>query len=130
MKLMNKGLEVNRIHCDRGSEYVSKSTQTWMLQHDIMPTYSVIEDHKGNGPAEHAVAWLKGRARTALQSAKVPTKFWPLAINHVTELEFRRAGLHMDDQCKDIKFGQLVMAKTKVFSRVGRAVGDVFESSS
>jgi hypothetical protein len=130
MKLRNHGLEVNRIHCDRGSEYISRATQNWMLQHDIMPTYSVIEDHKGNGPGEHAVAWLKGRARTLLQSTKLPTKLWPLAINHVTELEFRRVGLHMDDQYKDIKFGQLVMAKTKVFSRVGRAVGDVFESSS
>ena len=111
LKLM--GLPVARLHSDRGSEFASKGLRKWLLDRDIFHTRSEALVPQTNGCAERAVRWFKTRAKTLLDEAKVPLKYWTLAMQHAANRRIHeRLGF---TKPKLLQFGEKVMIRRKVF---------------
>ena len=113
LRLKLLGFPVARLHSDRGSEFASKGLRKWLLERDIFHTRSEALVPQTNGCAERAVRWFKTRAKTLLDGAKVPLKYWTLAMQHAANRRIHeRLGIQRP---KLLQFGERVMIRRKVF---------------
>ncbi|CAE7224366.1 RE1, partial [Symbiodinium microadriaticum] len=113
LRLKLWGYPVARLHTDRGSEFASKGLRKWLLDHDIYHTRSEALVPQTNGAAERGVRWFKTRAKVLLDEAKVPLKYWTLAMQHAAHRRiYDRLGLSKPEL---LKFGAEVFIRRKVF---------------
>ena len=87
--LRRHGYPVARIHTDAGREFDNNPFKRWCLQRGLARTFSPPDEHQSNGRAEAMIASIKQRVRRLLHASGMPTKWWPAAARHVTELERR-----------------------------------------
>ncbi|CAE7749536.1 RE1, partial [Symbiodinium sp. CCMP2456] len=113
LRLKLWGYPVARLHTDRGSEFASKGLRKWLLDHDIYHTRSEALVPQTNGAAERGVRWFKTRAKVLLDEAKIPMKFWTLAMQHAANRRiYDRLGLQKPQL---LPFGSEVMIKRKIY---------------
>ena len=82
------GLPVYRFHADKG-EFYNHLFRAWLREQGVVGTWSEPSMPQSNGHAESTVKWIKGRARTLLQAAKLPVKLWPVAAATALHDHFR-----------------------------------------
>ena len=75
----SEGFDVRRIHADRGREFMNSQMRTWCARHGLHKTYSVAEEHQGNGRVEGSIQRVKSKVRTILREASCGPEEWPLA---------------------------------------------------
>ncbi|CAE7696989.1 unnamed protein product, partial [Symbiodinium sp. CCMP2456] len=77
-----KALEypVARVHSDRGGEFRGNLVKRWLAAQGILRTTSTGSEPAENGVAEAGVRYLKRRARTLLDAARLPRVHWPTAV--------------------------------------------------
>jgi transposase InsO family protein len=85
LRLTQAGYKIERIHTDRGSEFIHKKMKSWCLDRLIRQTTTVADDPASNGRAEAAVGMIKRKGRTILRAAGLSTKFWPYAVRYISE---------------------------------------------
>ncbi|CAE7353710.1 unnamed protein product, partial [Symbiodinium sp. CCMP2592] len=85
-----KSFPVYTLHSDMGTEFTSKSLETWLAAQGVRHQTSLPTDKKANGLAERTVGWVKSHIRTLLRSATLPTHWWPLAGRWAVEAHNRR----------------------------------------
>ena len=93
----SEGFDVRRIHSDRGREFHNSQLKSWCARHGLHKTYSIAEEHQGNGRVEGAIQRIKCKIRTILQEAACGSEEWPLAArlaSHAFRNNARRK-LHM-----------------------------------
>ena len=113
LRLKLWGYPVARLHTDRGSEFASKGLRKWLLDHDIYHTRSEALVPQTNGAAERGVRWFKTRAKVLLDEAKVPLKYWTLAMQHAAHRRiYDRLGLSKPEL---LRFGAEVFIRRRVF---------------
>jgi hypothetical protein len=101
---------VERIHSDRGSEFLTKKMKAWTLAQGIRHTTTTADDPAANGRAEEAVGFYKRKGRTVLRGSGLSTKFWPYAIQYVNEAvwkEFHR------EPAMPLAFGARILVRNK-----------------
>ena len=113
LRLKLWGFPVARLHTDRGSEFASKGLRKWLLDRDIYHTRSEALVPQTNGAAERGVRWFKTRAKVLLDEAKVPLKYWTLAMQHAANRRiYDRLGLAKPAL---LPFGAEVYIRRKIF---------------
>ena len=85
LKLKIDGYHVNRIHSDRGHEFLG-SFETWMRSRGILLTRTSGDDPKANGRAEVTVKSVKNQLRRILLHAGVDSSWWPWALRYLNEI--------------------------------------------
>ena len=85
LKLKMDGYHVNRIHSDRGHEFLG-SFETWMKSRGIILTKTSGDDPKANGRAEVVVKGAKNQVRRILLHAQVDSSWWPWALRYLNEV--------------------------------------------
>ena len=85
LKLKIDGYHVNRIHSDRGHEFLG-SFETWMKSRGIILTKTSGDDPKANGRAEVVVKSAKNQVRRILLHAEVDSSWWPWALRYLNEV--------------------------------------------
>ena len=120
--LRRHGYPVARIHTDAGREFDNNPFKRWCLERGLARTFSPPDEHQSNGRAEAMIASIKQRVRRLLHASGMPTKWWPAAARHVTELERRRR-----ENIKETlpRFGQLITVRKRAWER-----GGPFEATS
>ena len=113
LRLKLWGLPVARLHSDRGSEFASKGLRKRLVDHDIYHTRSEALVPQTNGAAERGVRWFKTMAKVLMSEAKVPLKYWTLAMQHAANRRiYERLSLSSP---RLLQFGSKVMIRRKVF---------------
>ncbi|CAE7730560.1 GIP [Symbiodinium sp. CCMP2456] len=74
------GYPVARVHSDRGGEFRGNLVKRWLAAQGILRTTSTGSEPAENGVAEAGVRYLKRRARTLLDAARLPRVHWPTAV--------------------------------------------------
>lgn len=74
------GANIKRIRTDNARELLSNDFQSYLLQHGIKHELSVPYAHPQNGRAERVIQSIEQVTRSLLEQAKLPMKYWPLAI--------------------------------------------------
>eukprot|EP00439_Symbiodinium_sp_Y106_P018710 s7820_g2.t1 len=114
LRLKLLGFPVARLHTDRGSEFASRGLRKWLLERDIYHTRSESLTPQTNGAAERGVRWFKTKAKVLLAEAKVPLKYWTLAMQHASNRQmYYKLGLQKPPL---LSLGTSVMIRRKVFS--------------
>jgi hypothetical protein len=80
LRLRREGLIVQRIHSDRGKEFVSEQLQRWCRNRGIYKTTTVSDDPAANGRAENAVGKVKRLIRTLLLASDLPATRWSATV--------------------------------------------------
>ncbi|CAE7020194.1 unnamed protein product, partial [Symbiodinium microadriaticum] len=110
------GLPVYRFHADKG-EFYNNLFRAWLREQGVVGTWSEPSMPQSNGHAESTVKWIKGRARTLLQAAKLPVRLWPVAAaTAAAEQRARVLGWH---SCLAAPFGATVHLRKKAFDKYG-----------
>ena len=114
--LQMHGLPVYRFHADKG-EFYNHLFRAWLREQGVVGTWSEPSMPQSNGHAESTVKWVKGRARTLLQAAKLPVRLWPVAAaTAATEQRARVLGWR---SCLAAPFGATVHLRKKAFDKYG-----------
>ena len=117
VQLRSEGLPLQRVHSDRARELRGQGIRRWLLERDVYPTTGEAQSPQSNGRAEKVVQMLKRRARTLLQTAKLPRVCWPLAMGHAAWAQ-RECALGRSRNV--VAFGSHVVIKAKVFGQGGK----------
>ena len=110
------GLPVYRFHADKG-EFYNHLFRAWLREQGVVGTWSEPSMPQSNGHAESTVKWIKGRARTLLQAAKLPVRLWPVAA--ATAAAEQRARVLGWRSCLAAPFGATVHLRKKAFDKYG-----------
>ena len=111
-------LPVVRCHSDRAKEFISRGVQQWMLNRNILHTFSAGDEAAGCGQIENLVNILKGRSRVLMKAAKCERSLWPLAVRFAAEQRMREALSSMGIRLPVlIPFGASASAKVKRWHR-------------
>ncbi|OLP87224.1 hypothetical protein AK812_SmicGene31570 [Symbiodinium microadriaticum] len=70
-KAISDGLDVRRVHTDRGKEFNNSALKALCAKFGLHQTFAVAEEHQTNGRAEGAILMIKNRTRAILQAAGV-----------------------------------------------------------
>ena len=100
-------------YTDAGREFDNAPFKKWCLQRGISGRSA---EHQSNGRAEAMIASIKQQVRRRLHGSNTPTRWWPAAARHVTELEQRR---RENIKEKLPRFGQLITARKRAWERGG-----------
>ena len=118
VRLRSMNLPVVRCHSDRAKEFISRGVQQWMLNRDILHTFSAGDEAAGCGQIENLVNVLKGRSRVLMKAAKCERSLWPLAVRFAAEQRMREALSTMGIRLPVlIPFGASASAKVKRWHR-------------
>ena len=117
VQLRAEGLPVQRVHSDRARELRGQNIRRWLLERDIYPTTGEAQVPQSNGRAEQAVKALKRRAKTLLQTTRLPRSCWPLAMGHAAWAQ-RECALGRSQGV--LPFGAQVTIKAKIFGQGGK----------
>ena len=85
LRLRVDGYNVNRIHTDRGKEFMG-AFKRWIKYRGIIATRTPGDDARSNGRVEVAVQSLKAQIRRTLRQAGVGSEWWPWAARYVNEV--------------------------------------------
>ena len=83
-------IPINRVHTDRGKEFIGGTFRNWVRQRDYFHTTTAGDEPSSNARAESEINVLKNRTRVLLRSAQCQPHMWPLALRHASEERFRR----------------------------------------
>ena len=114
--LQMHGLPVYRFHADKG-EFYNHLFRAWLREQGVVGTWSEPSMPQSNGHAESTVKWIKGRARTLLQAAKLPVRLWPMAA--ATAAAEQRARVLGWQSYLAAPFGATVHLRKKPFDKYG-----------
>ncbi|CAE7508968.1 unnamed protein product [Symbiodinium sp. CCMP2592] len=78
------GLSVQRIHTDRGREFINKGFRALCRDRNLVRTTTVGDDFKANGRVEALVGRAKCAVRTYLASSGLGAEMWAFAMRHYT----------------------------------------------
>jgi len=76
------GKKVKRLHTDGGSEFINAMVKTFCRVNGTELHWSPAGTPQLNGVAEKSVRLLKEGGRVLLEHAKLPKRYWALAVNH------------------------------------------------
>lgn len=85
LRLRADGYNVNRIHTDRGKEFMG-TFKKWARARGIITTRTAGDDARANGRVEVAVQSVKAQIRRTLRSAGDGSEWWPWAARYVNEV--------------------------------------------
>ncbi|CAE7254368.1 unnamed protein product, partial [Symbiodinium sp. CCMP2456] len=82
MQVKKLGLAVQRIHSDRGREFICKGFRALCRDRGIVRTTTTGDDYKANGRVEALVGRAKNAVRTYLSSSGMGLEMWGFAMRH------------------------------------------------
>ena len=82
------GFPVHRYFSDRAKELRRHALIQWLRDRGVHPSFTAGEDPAGN-KSEIGVKHLKQDARKLLRAAGLSSEFWPLAVMHSSQRNFR-----------------------------------------
>ena len=85
LRLKVDGYDVNRVHTDRGKEFMG-AFKKWARARGIIATRTPGDDARSNGRVEVAVQSIKAQIRRTLRQAGVGSEWWPWAARYVNEV--------------------------------------------
>ena len=110
------GFPVHRYFSDRAKELRSHALVQWLRDRGIHPSFTAGEDPAGN-KSELGVQHLKQDARKLLRAAGLSSEFWPLAIMHSSQRNFRMLCSELGiPQPKLLPFGCRLQARRRLKS--------------
>ena len=113
-RLRSLNLPLIRCHTDRAREFVARPVQEWLRSHQVIQTVAAGDEPQGSGRVEREVLHLKEMTRLLMAVTQAPTRLWPLALRHASELRHRTQLRTMGvPQLQLIPFGTTCMAKMK-----------------
>ena len=89
-RLRSLHIPINRVHTDRGKEFIGRTFRQWLQQRDYFHTTTAGDEPASNARAENEIKILKGRARVLMRSAQCEPRMWPSALRYASEERFRR----------------------------------------
>ena len=90
IQLKRQGYPVQRLHTDRGKEFLNHDLRSWCLVREVATTTTSADSPQENGRAEACIASLKSKVRRLLRGAEMDVKFWPMAARYAVEAEKKR----------------------------------------
>ena len=99
VELKHHGFPVQRVHSDRGAEFVNTSFRNWCLARDLAHTTSPGDLPQSNGLSERFVGLIKQKARCVLHDSGLSKDHWPSAVRYaafcMSNPIFKELGLTM-----------------------------------
>ena len=106
-------IPINRVHTDRGKEFIGGTFRSWLAQRDYFHTTTAGDEPSSNSRAESEINVIKCRARVLMKSAQCDSTMWPLAVRHASEERFRRQLQACGVPTPALPFGVRAVAKQK-----------------
>ena len=82
MQVKRLGLVVQRVHTDRGREFIGKSFRALCRDRGLVRTTTTGDDFKANGRVEALVGRAKNAVRTYLAGSGMGPEMWGFAMRH------------------------------------------------
>ena len=118
LALKRRGMPVQRIHSDRGREFINVGVRSWALARDIIQTATPAERPAGNGLCERFIGLLKAQSRALLHQAKLPLEYWPFAMRYSADCRQRLVFSHLGEAYKaPWPFGSQVVVQSRSWTR-------------
>ena len=90
IKLKRQGYPIQRLHSDRGKEFLNHGLRRWCLVREVEKTTTSADSPQENGRAEACIGSLKSKIRRLLKGAELAVKFWPMAARYAVVAEEKR----------------------------------------
>ena len=121
IQLKREGYPVQRLHTDRGKEFLNHDLNKWCLVREIEKTTTSADSPQESGRAEACIGSLKSRMRRLLKGAKMDVKFWPMAA--------RYAAVRQWNELMPAAFGEEVWVPRRSWKRTQDPFGPTYEKA-
>ena len=125
IQLKREGYPVQRLHTDRGKEFLNHDLKKWCLVREIEKTTTSADSPQESGRAEACVGSLKSRMRRLLKGAKMDVKFWPMAARYAVVAEEKR----QRNELMPAAFGEEVWVPRRSWKRTQDPFGPTYEKA-
>lgn len=92
------GQKLKVLRSDNGGEYVNKKVDAYLREHGIQHQLTIPYTPQQNGVAERANRTIAEKARSMLQEAGLPARYWAEAVNTAVYLKNRSPTLAVKNQ--------------------------------